>query len=92
MDWFGWLDRKTQAIVDARFDRICCDKHFGFVRHFDGLVELKWASGLRVYAFVPDPRTIVILNGGNKNGQDQDIKKAKSVRERFLRGSYGFFQ
>jgi hypothetical protein len=51
----------------------------------DELAELKWRSGLRVdFAIVqtPDESVLVIL-GGNKNGQDKDIKKARKILGRY---------
>jgi putative addiction module killer protein len=85
IDWYGKQNRKTKAIIDARFDRIQLDGHFGFTNQFDGLIELKWTSGMRIYTFVHDQVLVVALYGGNKNGQDKDIKKAKKIREDYLR-------
>ena len=84
MEWFGKQSRKTRAIIDARLDRIELDGHFGFTNQFDGLVELKWVSGMRVYTFIHNKTVVVALSGGNKNGQDKDIKKAKRIREDYL--------
>lgn len=85
--WYEMQSRKTQAIIDARFDRIQLDAHFGFINQFEGLIELKWTSGMRIYTFIHDRTLVVALSGGNKNGQDKDIKKAKKIREAFLRGT-----
>lgn len=84
MKWYSRQNKKTQAILDARFDRIEIDGHFGLINRFEGLVELKWASGMRVYTFVSGSKLVVALYGGNKNGQDKDIKNAKRIREEFL--------
>ena len=84
MEWFQKQNRKTKAIVEARLDRIENDGHFGVTSRFDGLVELKWASGMRVYTFIHNNTVVVALYGGNKNGQDKDIKKAKKIREDFF--------
>jgi putative addiction module killer protein len=43
------------------------------------MIELKWKSGLRVYTARVGQMVIVVLGGGNKNGQDKDIQKAKKV-------------
>lgn len=85
MDWYREQSNKTRAIVDARLDRIGIDGHFGFTHQFDGLVELKWTSGMRVYTFIHNKTVVVALYGGNKNGQDKDIKKAKRIKEDYLR-------
>ena len=68
---------KVQTLVDARLDRLQNSGHWGFINRFDGIIELKWKSGLRVYTFIAEKTLVVILLGGNKNGQSKDIKKAK---------------
>jgi putative addiction module killer protein len=77
-DWFEDQNAKIQGLVRSRFSRIELNGYFGETNHLgDGLFELKWKSGLRVYyAFLAKEKIIVIL-GGTKNGQDKDIKKAK---------------
>lgn len=87
MGWYGKQNRKTKVIINARLDRIQIDGHFGFTNQFDGLVELKWTSGMRVYTFVHNQIVVVVLYGGNKNAQGKDIKKAKRLKEDFLRGT-----
>jgi putative addiction module killer protein len=61
--------------------------HFGDCRRFAGLIELKWKNGIRVYAFRWGNAVIIALNGGNKNGQNRDIKKAKKIRQEILDGT-----
>lgn len=78
VEWYQDLDRRTQLLVDARLERIASEGHFGTVRRFEGITELKWASGLRVYSAERFPNLILLL-GGNKNGQDKDIRKAKKL-------------
>ena len=77
--WFGAQTEKVQTIVEARLDRIILFDHFGLIRRFDGIIELKWKSGLRIYLGPIDNSGLLALLGGNKNGQDKDIKKAKSI-------------
>jgi putative addiction module killer protein len=84
-EWYEKQSRKTKAIIQARLDRIELDGHLGFTNQFDGLVELKWVSGMRIYTFIHNRLLVVVLCGGNKNGQDKDIKKAKRIKEDYLR-------
>ena len=77
-EWYEALDRNNQWLVDARLERIQNEGHFGTVNRFAGLLELKWKSGLRVYTALRNPR-ILVLVGGNKNGQNKDISKAKKL-------------
>ncbi|MCM0604702.1 MAG: hypothetical protein KA715_01280 [Xanthomonadaceae bacterium] len=84
IDWYESQTDKAQAFIDARLDRIMLDGHFGFVNRFDGLIELKWTSGMRIYTFMHENTLVVALFGGNKNGQDKDIRKAKKIRQAII--------
>lgn len=43
------------------------------------MCELRWKNGRRVYyAEIPE-KQIILLLGGNKNGQDKDIRRAKRI-------------
>jgi len=78
-EWLSFQTDVVQSLVLARLHRISVDGHFGVTNHFDGLVELKWKSGLRVYTARIGQMLIVVLGGGNKNGQSKDIRQAKKV-------------
>lgn len=46
------------------------------------LAELKWGNGRRIYFTLTKDELgniIILLIGGNKNSQDKDIRKAKSI-------------
>ena len=77
---------KTRAIVIARLDMISIG-HFGDHKRFDGLIELRWFNGTRVYSFMWGDSIVVAVYGGNKNGQSRDIKKAKKIRDEVLEGA-----
>ncbi len=90
-DWFEAQTETIQSLVSARLHRISVDGHFGTTNHFDGLTELKWKSGLRVYTARIGQMVIIVVGGGNKNGQQKDINKAKKVlnkiKNSFIGGS-----
>lgn len=77
--WYEKQTIKVQVVIDARLQRIVFDGHFGTINKFDGLIELKWKSGLRVYTHRQDRKVLIILLGGNKNAQSYDIRKAKKI-------------
>jgi putative addiction module killer protein len=84
-----WLDDqppKVRTVIKARLDLISIG-HFGNHKRFEGLIELKWLNGIRVYTFMWGAAVVVALHGGNKNGQSRDIKKAKKIRDEVLEGS-----
>lgn len=82
-DWLTGAGAKLGALVDDRLDRIKNDNHFGDVRNLkEGLCELRWKNGLRVYfgyVLADDDKIALMLLGGNKNGQQRDIKRARRI-------------
>lgn len=76
--WYRRLDLGLKRRIDARLILIQEHGHFGTVNRFDGITELKWQSGMRVYTAERLPQLFVLL-GGNKNGQEKDIEKAKKI-------------
>ena len=82
--WLSTESAKIQALVEARVFRIEHYDHFGDAKHLgEGLSELRWKNGLRVYFARVGSRTIVLLHGGGKNDQKNDIKKARILLERY---------
>ena len=83
----GWLTgkpAKIQALVESRVFRIEHYDHFGDAKHLgEGLAELRWKNGLRVYFARIGNRAILLLHGGEKNDQKNDIKKARILFERY---------
>ena len=78
-----WLDEQTvkgQVQVRSRIALIQDEGHFGDHKEVGNEVyELRWKNGRRVYyAEIPE-RQILLLLGGNKNGQDKDIRQAKKI-------------
>lgn len=84
--WFQKQTTKTRLIITARLERLQEEGHWGFVNRFDDLIELKWTSGMRIYTSLIDNTLVVILAGGNKNGQSKDIKKAKNLLKKISQG------
>ncbi|SCA63127.1 Uncharacterized protein HI_1419 [Chlamydiales bacterium SCGC AG-110-M15] len=80
--WFKQLRNKEQLQVDSRLEMVK-HGHFGDAKSLgDGLAELRWKSGRRIYFFKSSKSTIVILLGGLKNAQEKDIKKARILLRR----------
>jgi len=93
-EFLAWRDSvppKTRALVDARLDLLAVG-HLGFFRRFEGLLELKWKNGTRVYAFFWRHSIVVALYGGDKHGQDRNIRKAKRIREEVVGGTRTVFE
>jgi len=79
-EWFNDEPPKSRLQIQDRLFRIIDDGHFGNIRDLkNDLFEIKFNDGRRIYyAFIPE-KNILLLLGGNKNGQDKDIRQARKI-------------
>ncbi|MGC1878418.1 MAG: type II toxin-antitoxin system RelE/ParE family toxin [Rhabdochlamydiaceae bacterium] len=86
-----WLDEqplKSRLQVEERLLHIACEGHFGTCKHLtDHVWELKWANGRRVYYAYLAEYNILLLLGGNKNGQNKDINQAQKILRKYAETS-----
>ena len=79
-DWLGAESLKSQVQIEKRISNIEVDGHFGIINDVGNHVfELKWKNGRRIYYVHLVKENILLLLGGNKNGQNYDISKAKKI-------------
>jgi putative addiction module killer protein len=84
--WFESLTVKEQLKVESRLEKIHNLEYFGDAKNLgDGLAELRWANGWRVYFTKERSLIILLLSGGNKNAQKKDIQKARILIQRYAR-------
>ena len=83
-NWFNSLrDRQARARINARIRRLSLGNPGDVKPVGEGVLELRidYGPGYRVY-FVQRQQTIVILlAGGDKHTQDQDIKTARELAQ-----------
>lgn len=84
LKWFNSLrDRQARARINARIRRLSLGNPGDVKPAGEGVSELRidYGPGYRVY-FVHRQQTIVILlAGGDKHTQDQDIKTARELAQ-----------
>ena len=82
--WISALkDRDGRARIIDRIKRLA-NGNFGDARSVGGGVEelrMHFGPGYRVYFLRKDNTIIVLLSGGDKSTQPQDIKRAKELAE-----------
>ena len=82
LEFSTWLarlrDRRAQARIAIRLDRVE-EGHFGDVKYFDGIGELRieYGPGYRIYFVRREEVIVVLLCGGDKSTQARDIAKAR---------------
>lgn len=83
-DWLVGESLKSQVQIEKRISNIELEGHFGTINDVgDPVWELKWKNGRRVYyAYLSEPNILLLL-GGNKNGQNYDIKQATKILAKY---------
>ncbi len=77
-EWLDHLaDRTLNYRIEARIHRIR-QGNYGDHKRFQGIIELRlhFGKGYRLYCGEEDNRLVVLLAGGDKSSQDNDIKQA----------------
>ncbi len=75
--WYDGLDNSSQIIIDKRLNKVSRGLYGECKQISSELCELKFNNGLRIYYTETDKYIVILFNGGNKQRQSSDIKKAK---------------
>ena len=81
----AWLrslrDRQTKARIEVRIRRLSLDNPGQYRSLKNGINELKidYGPGYRVYYTLRNQTLVLLLCGGDKSTQDQDIKTALRI-------------
>lgn len=80
-DWLAKETLKSRRQIQDRISKIEGEGYFGHHKYLEDedLWELKFNDGRRIYYVIVDETKVILLLGGNKNGQNKDIKKASNV-------------
>ena len=86
-----WLEKeplKSKRQVLSRVLKVQEYGHFGHHKYLDSedIWELKFNDGRRIYYVIILEARVVLLLGGNKNGQDKDIKNATKILRKISEG------
>jgi putative addiction module killer protein len=83
MPFTQWLeslrDLKTRVKIEKRLERVRIGNSVDYLSVGEGVCELKidFSPGYRIYFSQIGTKIILILLGGSKKTQEQDIEKAK---------------
>lgn len=79
-EWYDEQPEKDRLQIDSRLIKIQDEGYFGVTKDLeDDLYELKWVGGRRIYYTYLEEENILLLLGGNKNGQNKDINRARKI-------------
>ena len=77
LDWYLPLDNSQKIMISKRLQRIKIDNYGDYKDLGNGLKELRFKNGVRIYFTEFENVIVILLNGGDKKRQSKDIKKAK---------------
>lgn len=88
LSWLESLDHSIRYRIKARLARVSLGNFGEYKILGDGISELKFkfGSGYRIYYGEVDGAIILLLCGGDKKTQKQDIKMAKKYLNDYLQG------
>ena len=80
-EWLNRLDNSQKAKVLVRIERLKLGLYGNYKMLSEGLKELKFDSGLRIYFYEENDVIVILLNGGGKQRQSKDIELAKKYMQ-----------
>lgn len=83
-EWYSKLDKPVKNSVSIRIIRILSNLYGKHRNLPNGIVELKFDNGLRIYFTEINDEIILLLLGGGKQRQSADIKKAQEYLKDYL--------
>lgn len=87
--WYLSQTAKVKAQIESRLQKIRDFGHYGHVKKLSPLLfVIKFNNGNRIYCTKKriDGKVVILILGGNKNGQEKDIKKAQKTAEKIHDG------
>ena len=85
-EWVKELDGSVRARINARIARFE-DGHFGDYKSVgEGLLEARFffGSGYRVYFSIQGDQIVLLLTGGDKSSQTNDVEQAKQYLKSYV--------
>ena len=76
LEWYNSLDKSLRLIVDKRLSKVERGLYGTNRQLSEGLFELKFDNGLRIYYTEIDNTIVLLFTGGNKSKQSKDIDTA----------------
>lgn len=84
-DWLEEETARSRVQIADRLDKIKDEGYFGDHKKVGNHVwELRWKNGRRIYYSLIPEEQLLLLIGGNKNGQTKDINYAEKIRREWI--------
>jgi putative addiction module killer protein len=81
LTWFNTLEEAGKNIVEKRLRRIADGNYGDYKSVGNGILELRFHQGYRIYFTEKGNTIVILLCGGDKSSQEKDIEKAKEYKK-----------
>lgn len=86
-EWFLKLDNSQRITVSVRLKRFEFGNYGVYKKLPNGINELKFDNGIRIYFSELDQTIVLLLLGGGKKRQSNDIQKAQEYFNDYIKRS-----
>lgn len=80
-EWQNSLQKTDKLIIYKRLERLKLGNYGDYKSVGDGILELRFNQGFRIYFTEIDNVIVLLLCGGDKSMQQKDIEKAKAIKK-----------
>ena len=80
-EWQNSLQKTDKLIIYKRLERLKLGNYGDYKSVGDGILELRFNQGFRIYFTEIDNVIVLLLCGGGKSTQQKDIEKAKAIKK-----------
>lgn len=84
-EWQNSLQKTDKLIIYKRLERLKLGNYGNYKSVGDGVLELRFNQGFRIYFTEIDNVIVLLLCGGDKSTQQKDIEKAKIIKKELNR-------
>ena len=84
-EWQNSLQKTDKLIVYKRLERLKLGNYGDYKSVGDGILELRFNQGFRIYFTEIDNIIVLLICGGDKSTQQKDIEKAKTIKKELNR-------
>lgn len=85
--WYLKLDKGIQGRINVRLRRVKLGSYGDYKSLSGEICELRFKSGIRIYFSEIDGKILLLLLGGGKTRQSDDIKKAQEYLQDYNKRS-----
>jgi putative addiction module killer protein len=79
--WLEALGEEGQVIVKRRMGRVTEGNYGDYKSVGNGILELRFHQGYRIYFTEKGNTIVILLCGGDKSSQEKDIERAKEYKK-----------